>query len=282
MALWQRLLKLSSLIKESRAGMSNKEYIHPTAIIDSSAVIAPDVVIGPYCVIGPQVTIGAGTKLHSHVVIGGYTRIGEHNEIFQFASIGEVCQDLKYKGEETWLEIGDHNVIREHCSLHRGTVQDHSLTKIGSHNLLMVNTHIAHDCQIGDHNIFANNVGVAGHVHVGSYVVVGGNSGIHQFCKIDSYSMIGAASLIVKDVPAYVMASGNPAHAFGLNIEGMRRKGWSKQVIQGLREAFKLIYKESLTTVEAIERIRAEILPEVAEVQLLIDSLEQSERGILR
>jgi UDP-N-acetylglucosamine acyltransferase len=135
---------------------------------------------------------------------------------------------------------------------------------------------------VGDHNIFANNVGVAGHVHVGDYVIVGGNSGIHQFCKIDSYSMIGGASLIVKDVPAYVMVSGNPAHAFAMNVEGMRRKGWSKNVIQGLRTAFKLIYKEGLTTEQALERIRAEILPEVAEVQLLIDSLEQSERGIVR
>ncbi len=262
--------------------MITNTLIHSTAIIDASAEIASDVQIGPYCIIGPNVTIGAGTKLHSHVVVGGYTLIGKNNEIFQFASIGEVCQDLKYAGEETWLEIGDHNQIREHCSLHRGTVQDQGLTKIGSHNLLMVNTHIAHDCVVGDHNIFANNVGVAGHVHVGDYVVVGGNSGIHQFCKIDSYSMIGGASLILKDVPAYVMVSGNPAHAFAMNVEGMRRKGWSKNVIQGLRDAFKLIYKSGLTTQQAIEQIRADILPEVAEAQLLIDSLEQSKRGIVR
>ena len=262
--------------------MSNNELIHPTAIIDSTAVIASDVQIGPYCIIGPQVTIGSGTKLHSHVVVGGYTRIGKNNEIFQFASVGEVCQDLKYAGEETWLEIGDHNSIREHCSLHRGTVQDNSLTKVGSHNLMMVNTHIAHDCVVGDHNIFANNVGVAGHVHVGDYVVIGGNSGIHQFCKIDSFSMIGGASLILKDVPAYVMVSGNPAHASAMNIEGMRRKGWSKETINGLREAFKIIYKFGLTTSEAIEKIRTEILPTVPEAQRLIDSLEQSKRGIVR
>lgn len=262
--------------------MSNNIFIHPTAIIDASAVIADDVQIGPYCIIGPQVKIGAGTKLHSHVVVAGYTRIGKNNEIFQFASIGEICQDLKYAGEETWLEIGDHNVIREHCSLHRGTVQDDAITCIGSHNLLMVNTHIAHDCQIGSNNIFANNVGVAGHVHVGDYVIIGGNSGIHQFCKIDSYSMLGAASLVTKDIPAYVMASGNPAHAFGLNIEGMRRKGWSKDTIQGLRQAFKIIYKDGLTTTAAIEKLRAEILPEVSEVRLLIESLENSKRGITR
>ena len=262
--------------------MSNNEFIHPTAIIDSSAVIAPDVQIGPYSIIGPNATIGAGTKIHSHVVIGGFTRIGQNNEIFQFASVGEVCQDLKYAGEETWLEIGDHNSIREHCSLHRGTVQDQGLTKVGSHNLLMVNTHIAHDCIVGDHNIFANNVGVAGHVHIGDFVIVGGNSGIHQFCKIDSYSMVGGASLILKDVPAYVMVSGNPAHAYAMNVEGMRRKGWSKDVIQGLRDAFKLIYKSGLTTNEALQKIRAEILPEVSEVQLFIDSVEQSARGIVR
>lgn len=262
--------------------MSNNELIHTTAIIDPTAQIAADVSIGPYTIIGPNVTIGAGTKIYSHVVIAKNTRIGEHNEIYQFASIGEDCQDLKYHGEETWLEIGDYNQIREHCSLHRGTVQDKALTKIGSHNLLMVNTHIAHDCAIGNHNIFANNVGVAGHVHTGDYVVVGGNSGIHQFCKIDSYSMIGGASLILKDVAAYTMVSGNPAHTFGLNIEGMRRKGWSKETIQGLRESFKLIFKSGLTTEEAIAKIQLEVLPQVAEAQLLIDSLVQSKRGIVR
>jgi UDP-N-acetylglucosamine acyltransferase len=262
--------------------MSTKDLIHSTAIIDSSAVIAKDVKIGPYTIIGPNVTIGSGTTVHSHVVIGANTRIGEGNEIFQFASVGEVCQDLKYAGEETWLEIGDNNKIREHCSLHRGTAQDQGLTKIGSNNLLMVNTHIAHDCVVGNNNIFANNVGVAGHVHIGDFVVVGGNSGIHQFCKIDSYSMIGGASLILKDVPAYVMVSGNPAHAFGLNIEGMRRKGWSKNVISGLRDAFKLIYKSGLTTEQSIQEITANILPNIPEAQLLIDSLNESKRGIVR
>ena len=138
--------------------MSSQNLIHPTAIIDASAEIASDVQIGPYCIIGPNVTIDAGTKLRSHVVVGGFTKIGKNNDIFQFSSIGEICQDLKYQGDETWLEIGDHNAIREHCTLHRGTVQDQSITKIGSHNLLMVNTHIAHDCVIGNHNIFANNV----------------------------------------------------------------------------------------------------------------------------
>ena len=262
--------------------MSNNSLIHPTAIIDSSAVIASDVQIGPYCIIGPNVTIGAGTKLHSHVVVGGYTRIGEHNEIFQFASVGEVCQDLKYAGEETWLEIGDHNKIREHCSLHRGTVQDNSITKIGSHNLLMVNTHIAHDCIIGDDNVIANNVGIAGHVHVGNHVIIGGNSGIHQFCKIDDYSLIGGASLIVKDVAAFNMVSGNPAKSHGLNIEGMRRKGWSKDTINYLRQAYRVIFRSGLTKEEAIASVTEDILPHEPLVEHLLNSLTQSQRGLVR
>ncbi|TXJ09730.1 MAG: acyl-ACP--UDP-N-acetylglucosamine O-acyltransferase [Acinetobacter sp.] len=262
--------------------MTRTEHIHPTAIIHPSAKIAADVQIGAYSIIGENVSIASGTIVHSHVVIAGYTRIGQHNQIFQFSSVGERCQDLKYNGEETWLEIGDYNTIREHCTLHRGTVQDQGLTKIGDHNLLMVNTHVAHDCMIGSHNIIANNVGIAGHVHVGDYVLLGGNSGIHQFCRIDSYSMVGGASLILKDVPAFVMVSGNPAHAHGMNFEGMRRKGWSKETIGGLRQAYKILYRSNLTTQDAVERIRNEILPQVVEVQLLLDSLQHSTRGIVR
>ncbi len=262
--------------------MTTSAQIHPTAIIHPSAQIAADVQIGAYSIIGEQVSIGTGTQVLSHVVIAGFTRIGENNQIFQFASVGERCQDLKYQGEETWLEIGNHNIIREHCTLHRGTVQDQGITKVGSHNLLMVNTHIAHDCIIGNHNIIANNVGIAGHVHVGDHVIIGGNSGIHQFCRIDSYSMIGGASLIVKDVPAFIMASGNPAHAHGMNYEGMRRKGWSKETIEGLRQAYKILYRSNLTTQEAIAQISEQILPTVPEAKLLLDSLQQSQRGIVR
>ena len=262
--------------------MSSQNLIHPTAIIDPSAEIASDVQIGPYCIVGPNVTIDAGTKLRSHVVIGGFTKIGKNNDIFQFSSVGEICQDLKYQGEETWLEIGDNNFIREHCTLHRGTVQDNAITKIGSHNLFMVNTHIAHDCVIGDHNIFANNVGIAGHVEVGNSIIIGGNSGVHQFCRIDSYSMIGGGSTILKDVPAYTMVSGNPAKAHGMNYEGMRRKGWDVTKINNLRKAFKIIYRENLTTVQAIEHLQNELLSEAPEVQLLIDSLMLSKRGIVR
>lgn len=262
--------------------MRNTDLIHPTAIIHASAQLADDVQVGAYSIIGPNVSIDSGTKVFSHVVITENTRIGKNNEIYQFASVGERCQDLKYKGEETWLEIGDHNTIREHCTLHRGTVQDQALTKVGDHNLLMVNTHVAHDCVIGSHNVIANNVGIAGHVHMGDYIIVGGNSGIHQFCHIDSYSMIGGASLIVKDVPAFVMVSGNPAHAHGMNYEGMRRKGWSKETIEGLKQAFKIVYRSNLTTQEAIQNITDEILPTVPQAQLLLDSLINTKRGIVR
>lgn len=262
--------------------MKNNMNIHPTAIIDATANIAASVKIGAYSIIGPQVSIGEHCEIAPHVVIAGLTRIGQRNRIFQFASIGEICQDLKFNGEETWLEIGDDNIIREACSLHRGTTQDQGLTRIGHRNLLMVNTHIAHDCVIGSDNIFANNVGIAGHVSIGDHTIIGGNSGVHQFCHIDSYSMVGGGSTILKDVPAYTMVSGNPAHAHGMNYEGMRRKGWDAEKINNLRKAFKIVYRENLTTVQAIEKLTNELLPQTAEVQLLIDSLVSSKRGIVR
>lgn len=262
--------------------MSMAQRIHPTAIIDPQARLHDSVCVGAYSIIGAQVTLGEGCVIGAHVVIDGFTRMGARNRVFQFASIGAECQDLKYAGEETWLEIGDDNTIREACSLHRGTAQDQGLTKIGNRNLLMVNTHIAHDCVVGDDNIFANNVGVAGHVQVGNSVIIGGNSGIHQFCQIGSYSMVGGGSLILKDVPAFVMASGNPAAAHGMNYEGMRRRGWSPQTINALRLAFKTVYKQGLTTVQAIETLQNEVLPHYPEVGFLIDSLLSSKRGIVR
>ena len=256
--------------------------IHPTAIIDATATIHPSVKIGPYCIIGEHVTIGAQTVLHPHVVISKFTRIGERNQIFQFASIGEDCQDLKYQGEETWLEIGDDNRIREACSIHRGTVQDKGITRVGSRNLFMVNTHIAHDCVIGSDNIVANNVGIAGHVRIGNHVIVGGNSGIHQFCSIDDYSLIGGASLILKDVAAFNMVSGNPAKSHGLNIEGMRRKDWSQDTIDILRQAYRIVFRSGLTTVQALEILKQELLPKEPKIELLIESLQKSRRGVVR
>jgi UDP-N-acetylglucosamine acyltransferase len=256
--------------------------IHPTAIIDSRAVIAAGVIIHPYTIIGPDVEIGEGCEVGPHVVIKGPTRIGRNNRIFQFSSVGEDCQDKKYKGEPSYLEIGDDNVIREACTIHRGTVQDHALTKIGSRNLLMVNTHVAHDCVVGDDCIFANNVGIAGHVKVGNSVIVGGNSGIHQFCVLSSYSMVGGGSLILKDVPAFVMVSGNPAQAAGMNFEGMRRRGWTSETINNLKRAYRIVYRQSLTMEEAIRQLEQDLLPVCPEVGLLIDSLKSSSRGITR
>ncbi len=259
--------------------MSN---IHPTAIIDSSAQIADSAVVGAYCIVGEGVRIGEGTQLLNHVVVRKNTTIGAFNKVFQFVTLGEDCQDLKYAGEETYLEIGDYNTIRESCTFHRGTVQDDGITRVGSHNLFMVNTHIAHDCVIGSHNVIANNVGIAGHVHVGNHVVIGGNSGVHQFCKIDDYAMIGGSSLILKDVMAMSMVTGNPAKIRGLNVEGMKRKDWSKETIKTLRDAYRVIFQNGLTTKQAIERLTDDFLDKEEKIQLLINSLQESKRGITR
>lgn len=254
--------------------------IHPTAIIDPAARLADDVQVGPWSVIGPDVEIGAGTVIASHVVIQGPTRIGCNNRIYQFASVGADCQDKKYRGEPTRLEIGDNNVIREHVTIHRGTVQDNSLTRIGDRNLLMVGVHVAHDCMIGNDNIFANTTGIAGHVHIGDGVILGGMTGVHQFCKIGSYAMSAGCSLIVKDIPAYVMVGGNPAAARSMNFEGMRRRGWSSETISSLRKAYKIVYRQGLTLEQALEELDA--MTVTPELQLFIDSLRASERGITR
>lgn len=255
--------------------------IHPTAIIDKSAMIADSAIIGPYCIVGKNSQIGAHTVLRSHVIVGENTKIGVHNDIYQFASIGENPQDLKYAGEQTYLEIGDHNRIREACTIHRGTVQDRGITRIGNQNLLMVNVHIAHDCVVGDDNVLANNVGVAGHAHIGNHVIIGGQSGVHQFCRIDDYSMVGGASLIVKDVAAYVMVSGNPAKAHGLNKEGMRRKGWSQDTIKVLDEAYRLVFRSGLLRDEALDEL-TKLVEKEPKIQLLIDSINNSKRGLVR
>jgi len=254
--------------------------IHPTALIDPAAELAKDVQVGPYTVIGPDVKIGAGTVIASHVVIKGPTTIGKNNHIFQFASVGEDCQDKKYNGEPTRLEIGDDNVIRESVTIHRGTIQDNSLTKIGSRNLLMAYVHVAHDCIVGDDCIFANNASVAGHAHVGNGVILGGMTGVHQFCKIGSYAMTSGCSLVLKDIPAYVMVSGNPAQARSMNFEGMKRRGWPKEVIASLRQAYKVIYRQGLTLEQALAALEA--MDASDELQILIDSLKASERGITR
>ena len=255
--------------------------IDPRAIIDPSAKLADDVEVGPWSFIGPDVEIGAGTVVNSHVVIKGPTKIGANNKIFQFASVGEECQDKKYAGEPTTLTIGDNNVIREGVTIHRGTVQDEGKTVIGNDNLFMAYSHVAHDCVVGNNVILANNASIAGHVKVGDWVILGGFTAVHQFCHIGSHAMTGASSLVLKDVPAYVMANGNSAQPHGLNIEGLKRRGFSKATIQVLRRAYKAIYREGLTTAVALERLD-ELKQHAPEVDLLIQSLSQSTRGIIR
>lgn len=253
--------------------------IHSTAIIDSTAKIANNVHIGPYSVIGPDVEIGEGTWIGPHVVIQGPTKIGRDNKIFQFSSIGEVPQDLKYNGEKTVLEIGDRNVIREFCTLNRGTVQDKSLTKIGNDNLLMAYVHIAHDCIVGNHTVFANNASLAGHVVVDDYVTMGGFAGVFQFCHIGSHSFISTNSVVIKDVPPYLKVAGYYAKPYGLNTVGLQRRGFTDTVMKELRRAYKVIYRNSLTVAQAVEELQKVAVPEVRQ---LMEFIQSSQAGIVR
>lgn len=255
--------------------------IDPRAIVDPAAKIAPGVAVGPFSIIGPDVEIGDGCEIGPHVVIRGPTRIGRENRVFQFASIGEIPQDKKYKGEETVLEIGDRNVIREFVTMHRGTMQGGGVTRIGNDNLLMANVHIAHDCIVGNHTIFANNASLAGHVIVEDYVILGGYSLVHQFCNIGAYSFSAAASLITKDVPPFVLVSGHMARPYGLNTEGMRRRGFDAETVRRLRNAYRILYRSNLPLAQAIEKLR-EIAPECPEVGRIADFVERSRRGIVR
>ncbi|MEH6443422.1 MAG: acyl-ACP--UDP-N-acetylglucosamine O-acyltransferase [Oceanospirillaceae bacterium] len=255
--------------------------IHPSAIIDPSAQLAEDVIVGPWTIIGADVEIDSGTIISSHVVIKGACKIGKNNKIFQFCSIGEDCQDKKYQGEVTYLEIGDNNVFRESCTIHRGTIQDKGITKIGSRNLFMVNVHIAHDCVIGNDIILANNTAAAGHVIINDRAILGGFSAIHQFCHIGNSVMCGAGTVILKDIPAFVMASGNPAKPFGINSEGLRRQGYSASLITEIKRAYKIVYRQQLSIEDAISKLQ-EMAQQHDAIQLLAQSLVQSSRGIIR
>lgn len=254
--------------------------IHPTALIDPSAQLAEGVEVGPYSIIGADVVIGTGTVIGPHVVIKGPTVIGARNRIFQFASVGEDCQDKKYKGEPTRLEVGDDNVIREGVTIHRGTVQDNSLTRVGSNNLFMAYSHVAHDCIVGNHCILANQATLAGHVTVGDHAILGGLSAVHQFSRVGAHAMCGGGSIILMDIPAYVMVSGHPAESHGINYEGLKRRGFSKEAMQALRNAYKLVFRQGKNLQEAIAELEAgSPLPEV---QVFLDSIKNSSRGITR
>jgi UDP-N-acetylglucosamine acyltransferase len=254
--------------------------IHPTALVDPSARLADDVEVGPFTLIGPQVEIGAGSRIGSHVVIKGPTVLGKRTRIFQFASVGEDCQDKKYAGEPTRLVLGDDNVVREGVTLHRGTVQDRGETTIGSRNLFMAYVHVGHDCVIGDDCVLANQVTLAGHVKLGNFVIVGGLSAIHQFCHFGEYAMAGGGSIITKDTPAFVMINGNPAQVHGLNLVGLKRRGFSKEAVRALSEAYKLVYRQGLTVEQAIIEIRAR--HSLPETEAFVASIEASTRGIIR
>lgn len=255
--------------------------IHSSSVIAESAKIGKNVQIGPFCYIGENVEIGDNCVLTSHVVVKGDTKIGRNNVFFQFCSIGEDCQDKKYAGETTYLEIGDDNVFRESCTIHRGTTQDQSITKIGNRNLLMVNTHIAHDCMVGDDNIFANNCTVAGHVHVGNQVILGGMTAVHQFCHIGSHAFTGGGAIVLKDVPPYVMVSGIKHIPQGINSEGLRRRGFTSDSIMAIKRAYKVIYRNGNTTDQALPLLN-EMAETHAEVKILADFVASSKRGIVR
>lgn len=255
--------------------------IDPRAIIDPTATLADNVEVGPWSIIGPNVEIGEGTVIASHVVIKGPTVIGKNNRIYQFSSIGEDTPDLKYKGEPTRLVIGDHNVIREGVTIHRGTIQDRSETTIGDHNLLMAYVHVGHDSVIGNNCILVNNTALAGHVHVDDWAILSGFTLVHQYCHIGAHSFSGMGTAIGKDVPAFVTVFGSPAEARSMNFEGMRRRGFSEEVMQALRRAYKAVYRRGLTVDEALAEL-SEDETNYVEVALFCNSIRHSLRGITR
>jgi len=255
--------------------------IHETAIIDPSAKIADDVEIGPYSIIGADVEIGPGNWIGPHVVINGPTKIGKDNRIYQFASLGEAPQDLKYAGEPTRLEVGDRNTIREYVTFNRGTPDGGGLTKIGNDNLFMAYAHVAHDCMVGSKIIFANAASLAGHVHVGDQAILGGFTSVHQFTQIGEHSFSGLGTIINRDVPPYVIVAGNHAQAYGINKNGLKRRGFEADTIRALHKTFKLVVKG--------RKKREEIQPELDqltegfdEVKSMLAFIDASKRGIVR
>jgi UDP-N-acetylglucosamine acyltransferase len=257
------------------------DMIHPTAIVDPGARIGANVEIGPYSIIGPHVEIGDNTIIGPHVVVKGHTRIGRDNHIFQFCSLGEVPQDKKYAGEPTRLEIGDRNTIREFCTFNLGTVQDRGVTSIGDDNWVMANCHIAHDCCVGNKTIFANGASLAGHVVVEDWVIFGGYTGVHQFCRIGAHVITAASSLVLQDVPPYLMAAGNTAQPYGIHVEGLKRRGFTSESITELKRAYRTLYKSGLLLEEAKGKL-AEQAKTQPDVQRMVDFLEVSKRGIIR
>lgn len=255
--------------------------IHPTAIVEEGAKIGENVTVGPFCIVGSDVEIGSGTVLYSHVVVKGITKIGCDNQIFQFASIGDTNQDLKYQGEPTRTIIGDRNRIRESVTIHRGTTQGGGVTVIGDDNLLMVNVHVAHDCRIKNRCILANNATLAGHVELDDFVIVGGMSAIHQFVVVGAHVMLGGGSMVSQDVPPYVMAQGNHAKPFGVNIEGLKRRGFDKSTLHAIRNVYKLIYRSGKTLDEVMPEIE-QVAAKESSISFFVEFFKRSTRGIIR
>lgn len=259
--------------------------IHPTALVDPKAKLAADVSVGPYCIVGPDVVVGQGTVFGPHCVVDGHTTIGRDNTFYRFCSVGGMPQDKKYAGEPTRLEIGDRNMFREYVTLNTGTVQDVGVTRLGSDNWVMAYVHVAHDCQIGNQTILANGVQMGGHVHVGDWAIVGGLAAVHQFGKIGAHAMVGGSSALHKDVPPFVMGSGNPCVPVGMNVEGLKRRGFSANAISAIREAYKILYRRGLSLEQAKDQIREQCAAgeDVASaLEILLDFLDSSQRGIIR
>lgn len=259
--------------------------IHPTALVDARAELADDVEVGPYAIVGAQVRIGGGSSIGAHAVICGRTTLGRDNRVFAHAALGGAPQDKKYRGEDSELVIGDGNTIREFCTFNIGTADGGGVTRVGSDNWIMAYAHVAHDCRIGDHCVIANAVTFAGHVEVGDYAVLGGLTGVHQFVRIGSHAMAGGGTILLQDLPPFVICNGNPAAAHGLNSEGLKRRGFSAEAIAILRRAYKALYKEGLTVAEACERLAqlaAEAPAAADHLHALAEFVRTSKRGIVR
>lgn len=255
--------------------------IHPTAIISPDAKLGEGVQIGPYTIIGPSVTIGKNSIIGPHVVIESHTDIGEGCRVFQFASLGGLPQDLKYRGEETRVVIGNFNVIREYVTINRATSADIGVTIMGDHNLIMAYSHIAHNCKLGNYVIMGNSSNLAGHIHVDDFAIISGLTGVHQFTRIGTHCFIGGCSAVAKDVPPYVMVSGIRAKPYGLNLVGMQRRGFKEDTINAIKKAYKTLYRSSLLLKDALQKIR-EDSGDLPEIKIFIAFIEQSTRGILR
>jgi len=255
--------------------------IHPTAIVHPGARLESDVEVGPYSVIGDEVEIGAGSSIGAHAVIKGPTRIGRQNRIFQFVSLGEIPQDKKYRGEHTALEIGDGNTIREFCTFNRGTVQDAGVTRVGNDNWIMAYVHLAHDCQIGSHTVFANNAQLAGHVHVGDHAILGGFTVVHQYVRIGMHAITAMGTIVLQDIPPFVTAAGNTAKPYGINSEGLKRRGFSTETIAQIKRAYKTLYRSGLSLDDARRDI-AMRLTQCSDLKPLVEFLDQSSRAIIR